>query len=98
MKEIELTQVKAMLQEITASIYHDRRNTQAIMSIGTAEQPDWDRLNDLGELTDMVQATKQALPVMHQGKITINAPVWSKFENLYYQSVVKPIFAGLATA
>lgn len=98
MKEIELTQIKAMLQEIAASIYRDRRSTSAIMSIGTAEQPDWDKLGNLGELTEMVQATRKALPVMHEGKIDIDNPVWSKFETLYYQSVIKPVFSGLATA
>jgi len=82
-----------MLQEIFVATYHDRRSTSAILSLGTAKQPDWSMLTSLDELTDMVTATKQALPNKKKGEIAIATPVWQEFENVYYQRVVKPAFA-----
>jgi hypothetical protein len=82
-----------MLQEIIVSTHRDKRNTQAIMAIGTDRQPDWDRLTNLGELTNMVQATKQALPATPEGTIAVDSPIWNAFENIYYQRVIKPAFA-----
>lgn len=91
-EQVALTQVKAMLQEITAANYPGDRKTQTIMSIGSTAQPDWTPLAHVGELADMLGEVKQALPVMKEGMIMVGAQVWQDFENLYSHRVVQKIF------
>lgn len=93
MKEVELAELRAMLQEISAATNKDHSATQAIMSIGTDRQPDWEQLSNTQELADVVLATRQALPEIKRDKITFEAPDWQKLEDIYYQRVIKPMFA-----
>ena len=94
MDTVELTQVKAMLQEIFVATHPSRRTPPlAIALIGVTKQPDWNLLKNEDELDDIVAATKKALPQMKEGKITIADSVWRDFEDVYYQRVVKPAFA-----
>ena len=93
MDTVELTQVKAMLQEIFVATHPSSHTTLAIALIGVAKQPDWNILENQDELDDIVAATKKALPAMKEGKITIADSVWRDFEDIYYRRVVKPIFA-----
>ncbi len=93
MQEVNLNQLKAMLQEIYVSTHRNTKPILSFVTIGTLRQPDWGKLTNLGELSDIVLATRKALPVMKDNVIEIDNPVWKEFEDIYYQRVVQPIFS-----
>lgn len=87
MKQVELTEVKAMLSEIAAT--SSKWGDGSIVTVATSGN---DPKRQQRELDGIVGVVKSALPAAHNGVIVIDDAAWHRLEQLYYQRVIRPLF------
>lgn len=90
--QIELNQIRAMLYEICAASGKDNLVAGEITKIGTGKI-DWDNLEGIRELTDIMLGARQALSSTESGEVTFDPSVWQVLESIYGSRVIKPLFA-----
>ncbi len=91
MKQVALSEAKAMLKEILA-VKHARPETMAaVLALGTGSANNVATVSEFEELDTSIQAIASAAQNVQGGVIVVDDGVWGDLEHIYHDQVVKHV-------
>lgn len=92
MKQVEFTQLRAMLREVVATAGNDANDVKTIMAISNPRNGSIAHTS-IAEVNSLLDVLGTARPSQDDRSVLLSENDLRRFEDLYYQRVTRLVFA-----